>query len=656
MDKNRSLSAKSLLLLVMLSLFVAGCGSTGGIRGLDRSPERRAEVLAMEGRHDDAAGIYIGLASEAAGSERQRLTLLAVEQWLDAGDGRRARSAMSEIEAPTDVRLRQLWDSNRAAILLWRGKPDEALDILRPLSSQSLTAERRIRVDALRGDAWFQKDDPVRAVNLYLQLEQALIAEEDIDNARQRLWAGLLVSDLETLRASSDFTSSAIIRGWLELGTLAVATGQQGIGWANGTERWQEAYPEHPAAGLLENFAPADPGMFRYPRQVALLLPMTGQSRALGEAIQSGFLAAYFRASGTQDEQQQIRVYDVGNDPNGAYERAVQEGAEFVVGPLMRNAVTALAARPVLPVPMLALNNLPDDAGAPPGLFQFALSPEDEAITAAERAVADGRMRGIALVPNNDWGRRVLGSFGDTFQRLGGSLLEYRYYEPSDQDYSFEIENLMGLALSVQRFNRLSANLGRGLQFDPRRRGDAEFIFIAAEASSGRLLKSQLKFHYSGDVPVYATSRIYARDGRSNGDLNGVGFADTPWTIAPQPWLSSLPETFAEHWPEQQSLLLERLNAMGFDAYNLVNELHSGGPRAPLDGASGRLSVGEDGRLRRQLPWAEFRGGEPVAMPWPGDEDRMREDGMREDGLSDDYADDPDGSRPRTWTDGTGGR
>ena len=39
-----------------------------------------------EGEHAAAAGAYMGLAVDAAGTERHRFTLLAVEQYLDAGD------------------------------------------------------------------------------------------------------------------------------------------------------------------------------------------------------------------------------------------------------------------------------------------------------------------------------------------------------------------------------------------------------------------------------------------------------------------------------------------------------------------------------------------------------------------------------------------
>jgi outer membrane PBP1 activator LpoA protein len=45
-------------------------------------------------------------------------------------------------------------------------------------------------------------------------------------------------------------------------------------------------------------------------------------------------------------------------------------------------------------------------------------------------------------------------------------------------------------------------------------------------------------------------------------------FADTPWTIDPQPWIEQLPAQFAEHWPEEKRRT--RLHAMGYDAYNLI--------------------------------------------------------------------------------------
>jgi outer membrane PBP1 activator LpoA protein len=177
----------------------------------------------------------------------------------------------------------------------------------------------------------------------------------------------------------------------------------------------------------------------------------------------------------------------------------------------------------------------------------------------------------------------------------------------------------MGLAGSVTRYQRMRANIGSPLQFDPRRRQDVDFIFLAADGAAGRLLKSQLKFHYSGDLPVYSTSSIYAMDGRSNSDLNGIRFADTPWIIAPQSWIRYLPDLYREYWPEERRL--GRLHAMGYDAYHLVAPLFAArnGTMPEIDGATGMLYLDGSGRVHRRLAWAEFRGGVPVPVPPPRD-------------------------------------
>jgi uncharacterized protein len=293
----------------------------------------------------------------------------------------------------------------------------------------------------------------------------------------------------------------------------------------------------------------------------------------------------------------------------------VADGAEFVVGPLLRSEVGAVAGEPVLPVPVLTLNYLSDGVEAPPGLFQFALAPEDEAVSAAAKAIADGHRRAVAMVPNNEWGRRVLSSFATEFEGRGGVLLDYRNYEPSTQDYSIEIESLMALTHSVQRYQRLRANIGGPLQFDPRRRQDAEFIFLAADSKAGRLIKSQLKFHYAGDLPVYSTSFIYSMDGRSDSDLNGVMFAETPWIVSPHAWMAELPSLYNELWPSEKRH--GRLHAMGYDAYQLVAELFSArtGQMPEFTGATGRLYLDVDGRIHRRLAWAQFVRGQLVAIP-----------------------------------------
>lgn len=616
--KSRLLASIVVLLVVLLAL--GGCETTG-LSGFIGSGENRAARLARNGQHKAAASAYTGLAADAIGVERDRLTLLAVEQWLDAGDVVRARNAIDNVAQPTSAGLQPIWNTNSAALALYIGDADDALGILEPMSRRPLSRRDRLRVEALRADAWVQKQDPARAVELMTQREKWLDSRRGIEQNRNRLWQGLLFSNPQVLRQAAQISHDPVTRGWLSLGSLATSTGQQGIGWNNGIVRWRQDHPNHPAMTVLAGMPLPDELILDYPRQIALLLPLTGRSAAAGKAVQNGFLGAYFATATGLDESedigQRVRIYDVNSEggASAAYATAVVDGAEFVVGPLLKSSVTELANDILVPVPVLTLNYLPQDTLAPPGLFQFALAPEDEAASAAVRALNDGYTRAVALVPNNDWGRRVLQSFRTEFEGLGGTLLDYRSYPPDNQDFSNEIENLMGLTGSVRRYRRMRANIGGNLQFDPRRRQDTEFIFLAAAAAPARLLKSQLKFHYSGDLPAYSTSSINSLDGRSNSDLNGIMFADMPWLIDPQPWIQYLPQMYAEYWPDERRL--GRLHAMGYDAYNLIASLFAArrGEMTELDGATGKLYLDYDGRVHRRLAWAQFQHGQVVALP-----------------------------------------
>lgn len=619
MRRAVQMAMKSGVLLAACMLLVA-CGTTGFGTTTFNQGERRAEMLSDQGQHAEAAGVYIGLATEVTGTERDRLTLLAIAQWLDAGDGRRARNALSAIETPAGGELLWLWSADAAALALWEGRPDRALSLLEPLSRQPLPVPNRLRVEALRADAWFQKDDPIRAIDLYTQRENWISDSAGIERNRRRLWAGLLVSDVGVLRSAAEQAYDPVTRGWLALGVLANSTGQQGIGWGNGVVNWQNTYASHPAIGILSDLSLADDALLNYPRQIALLLPLSGSNASAGNAIKNGFFGAYFAAISGTGSEQVIRVYDV-NDSGGAraaYSQAVMDGAEFVVGPLLRQNVGDLATEIILPVPVLTLNYVAGEFSAPPGFYQFGLSPEDEARSAATRAISSGQRRAVALVPANEWGKRVLTSFATEFEAQGGTLLDYQNYEPAMQDFSFEIEGLMALSQSVQRYQRLRANIGGPLQFDPRRRQDVEFVFLAADAKAGRLIKSQLKFHYSGDLPVYSTSVINSLDGRSNADLNDVMFADTPWVISPPAWIADYPKLYAQFWPAEKRLT--RLHAMGYDAYHLVGGIYGTGekPMNEIAGASGRLFLDVDGRVHRKLAWAQFQDG--IAMPLPDTE------------------------------------
>lgn len=614
-EKSQRLRALRNLALVCLSLVLTACAGTN-LGSWSGQSETRAESLASDGRFSDAAAMYIGLAGNQQGIERDRLTLLAIQQWLDANDVIRAQNAFRRISKPTGGDALRIWQMDQAALYLIATRPEDALLILEPMSKEGLSLKFRSRVDALRADAQFQRRDPVRAIEILTHRESWLNDSRSISENRNRIWAGLLVTDGPTLRRSISLTSDTEVRGWLTLASLAASTNQTGSVWSSGVEQWQQSNFNHPALSVIGKQSETAIIDLDRPRQIALLLPLSGAAETAGIAIRDGFFGAYFSSQPDPLDSQTIRVYDTASlGASNAYNQAISDGAQFVIGPLLKKDVATLAAEPVLPVPVLALNYLPDDLSAPPQFYQFALAPEDEASSAAQRVILEGQTRGVALIPNNDWGRRVLSSFATELENSGGTLLEYRSYPVGSQDFSVEIEGLMHLSDSVQRYRRLRANIDQPLQFESRRRQDTEFIFLATDANVGRLIKPQLRFHYSGDLPVYSTSSIYAIDGHSNTDLNGIMFADVPWIIEPGNQFAGLPNLYRDSWPEKQQLA--RLQAMGYDAYQLAPALFSNlvGPIPEISGGTGQLRLDSSGRVHRRLSWAQFKRGQPVALP-----------------------------------------
>ncbi len=352
--------------------------------------------------------------------------------------------------------------------------------------------------------------------------------------------------------------------------------------------------------------------------QIALLVPTTGPLRAAGESVRDGFLTAYYQAPPPQ--RPLLRLYDTsgGQSIPEVIARATRAGADFIVGPLTRGAVAAAAGDSRPRPPMLALNFLPAGDRAPPRFFQFALSPTAEARMVARRVLADGHRVGVAIVPEGAWGTRVLNAFTGQLRAGGGSVLASRRIDLSQADYSDAIEGVLLMDQSRERLRRLETLLGMRLAFTPRRRADIQFIFAPAPPGTERLLMPQLRYYYAGGVPTYSTSDGFDPDPAANEDLDGLRFPDMPWMLG-NPLARAVRAAAEQAWPAGGPDR-GRLFAFGFDAYHLALSLL--GPRKPagleLNGLTGRLRLGPDGRVHRRLDWARLENGEVRLLPAKG--------------------------------------
>ncbi len=597
-------------LLIGFSL-LAACATQGpAVVPVDQQNLQRATDLAEAGETDAALALLSELSTGSTGAALAAYSLAAARLQLERGDTTGARRSVAQARDAGAVGYDQTIIVLAATIELEENRPLAALELLDQLTTPP---EPAILVEsaAVRGRALFDLMRVEEAVATFVEREVWLEDSAAVAENHELIWSGLL----EQIESRPVVTSGdPTIDGWLALLPVAAAYRSDPAGLERGLASWSETFPRHPAT---ETFLATLIDRYRlsqiYPEQVALLLPL-GSLGEQAAAIRDGFIAAHLR-TGVNGERTHIKVYDtdaLGSDE--AYRRAELEGANFIVGPLLKPNVDRIVTN-VGFTPTLALNFAQDDLVVPENFFQFALAPEDEALEVARHAIASGARTAVALVPNSDWGRRLLFSFQGEFERLEGRLLEYSYYNPNSQDFSLPITTLMNLAQSTQRYRRLAANLGVPLEFEPRRRQDVDVIFLATNADNGRLLAPQLRFHYAGDLPTYATPEIYAPAGMSSDvDLDGILFPDAPWLLSPDAAAMELKSTLASYWP-QRVAQWPRLFAMGFDAYRLIPLLYGPSPGfSAFPAMSGELSLDERGRVHRSLPLAQFRDGRPTML------------------------------------------
>jgi outer membrane PBP1 activator LpoA protein len=355
------------------------------------------------------------------------------------------------------------------------------------------------------------------------------------------------------------------------------------------------------------------------PSRIALLLPISSRFADSAKTVQNGFDAADNLNTGPW--RPQIVVYDTGEEPGReviSYQQAVTDGADFIVGPLGRTAAESVVASSVAILPTLMLGTAA--GGGHSNVFQFDLDPDQEAVTAARRAFMEGHRVASILYPQSSWGERLANSFWGEWTELGGKVVSTLVYDNGQFDYSEEIQQLLGVTESVDRFRDIDRVLGQPTEFQPRRRQDVDVIFLAARPDQGRLLRPQLSFHQGHDLPVYSTSHIYggSPDPVNDADLDGVRIGVMP-VILEKAQLDATPGlTGGRHatYAELDDTGM-RLFALGMDAYDLIPTLDRSEIQSTrhLQGETGELALEDNGRIIRQPEWVHFNDGVITPLP-----------------------------------------
>ena len=602
-------------LTFLITLLVAGCA--GGPQPSGPASPDNAEQLINKGQYDEAARQLKELAAQAPTIEQNSLLLRAVSAMARAEKTLPARQLFNTIDVNSlNEQQYFLYKLTQAHLALAERNPDAVLSALILSPPESIAANLKAEFHQLRAESYTMLGHRLESARERVIREPFLNNPQQVKDNQHAIWEALaLFSERALLQLRTD-PAPDTLSGWMEIVQLAKAYQLDPATLKTQISEWRANYPQHPILDeILANLQNRKQEDVVIPNRIALLLPLTSKFAKAAEAVRDGFHAAYY--SHKEHDQQRVRILDTGATPeniNSIYQQAINEGAEFVVGPLDKAAIQTLANANEVNVPTLSLNYSLDD-NIPNNLYQFGLSPEEEARQVAERTWLDGHVNAVVLVPQGPWGDRVNMAFTERWEQVGGKVVEVQRYIAKENDFSQPIKKVMNIDESQRRYRDLELLLNKKIKFTPRRRQDVDFVFLAAYPRQARQIRPQLKFFHAGKIPVYATSHVYTGNLNQERDRNmdGLAFGDMPWVLSESTTHRNLRSTL-DPYISKAGNRLQRLYALGIDAYNIIAALNTlkRYPYERFDGETGSLNLDAKQRIHRQLTWVKFRSGRPV--------------------------------------------
>ena len=307
---------------------------------------------------------------------------------------------------------------------------------------------------------------------------------------------------------------------------------------------------------------------------LALVLPL--ESPVYGraaEAVKAGFAAAANAAD--------TRYTVVAHGDDGvvaAFAKATGAGARVVVGPLVRDDLKAIAtAGGALPW-TIALNQLDESSALPERVFTLALAVESEGVQLARRANADGVRTVVIIGSDAPLQKRFAGAFTGEWILLGGAP---------------------PLTFLLDRSPDMLGLLRREVK-----RAAPDAVLLAVDAQEAALVRP-----YLGQATAYTSSQVNDRQSRESlRELDAVHFVELPWLADPS---AAAFGRIAR--PEYGSTILERLYALGIDAFRVAQAFVHGEPATlEFDGAIGHVALDRSRHFLREGALLQFRDGEIV--------------------------------------------
>lgn len=588
MIKSFSFAKIFTLLLVFLLTNCAKVPDSGYyVNKIDKTP------------YDKPATEYLAMADQAEGVLKEALQIKAAGSLIHKGDTHEARKILTNLK-----RLPPNLNNEKELLLaktdLIASRPKSAIaKVARVKNIRQMEPYQQYEYHQILADAYSAVGNYLESINERMKLDDFLGSYDESYANLQRLWETLTaISDNELKPMIIEADENSPIKGWMELLNASRAKYRSNRDLAHSIKNLQQDFMGHPAIGLIktENLDK----LYPIPQKVALLLPLTGSLSGPGNAIKDGFLE-HAKESGTE-----VLIYNTDKENVAKlYFRALNDGAQYIIGPLAKNNAS-IVRKLSHPVPTLLLNDIQNTHSE--NIYEFGLSPKREAEQVAKQAFANGLRRVIIIGPEGNWGKQIIASFSAKWQSLGGQISDVLDFKDQD-DFNSRIKTLLGVKNSEKRQKDIRNLLGKHIQPTPRIREDFDMVFLIAYPQKARQITPMLRYYYAGNIPIYATSSVYAgfENPRRDKDLEGVIFCDMPTLF--------IDKAKNSHWPEYLNSY-SRLYALGYDSYSLTRDLNKLMlfPTQGNKSKSGLLYLNGQREVARQLEFAKFIKGKATPI------------------------------------------
>ena len=660
---------------VIVAMLLASCSS--------QAPQTPTETV--QAKATGSSDYYLQQAQQSGDDTKADWQLLAVRALLREGKVPQAASQLAQLPQKLSAAQTQEQQLVSAEVQVAQQNYPAAATTLSKIDPSSLTDAQKARFYQAQIDA-SQGRTSLSLLRAYIAQEPLLQGKPHQDNI-DATWSALTQMTPQDVSGIAINADENTLQGWLDLLSVWQSNKQDPDLLKAGIKDWQRRYPVNPAAKTLPtqlsgvlNFQPSST------EKIALFLPMSGAAQVYGNAIQQGFNAAMNGLPGPTAPQQapvdpnvaapqtdpnaaispsaadttaaqgsptqaqpaapaapavsatpanshaQVKVYDTSTQPLATLlTQAQQDGATIVVGPLLKDQVTALGSAQT-PLNVLALNQ-PETEKNSPNICYFALSPEDEAQDAARHMWAQHRQMPLLLVPRGSFGDRIAQAFADEWQKQGGqTVLKQGLGSYSELKSTIRSGiRLTGTPVSSSAQTAAPAQQGvtiGGITIPAPPSddqitqatsggvsGNVDSVYIVATQDELTLIKPMIDLAVSGrnKPAVYASSRSYQAGAGPDYrlEMEGVQFSDIPLLAGNNPQLM---QQAASQFKNDYSLV--RLYAMGIDAWDLANHFSQIRqiPGFQVSGTTGQLSANENCVIHRKLPWLQYRQGSLVPV------------------------------------------